>query len=99
MDHSHETTRTAAQPDSTHEFSDSALLPTRLDQWLTTLVAKGGSDLLLIAKAPACIRREGEVLPIETDPLEGPEIEAAVLPALTLINRRTSAIRPIAPLN
>ena len=55
----------------------------RLDRWLATLVSQGGSDLLLVAGAPACIRLGGEVKSIEAAPLEGREIEAAVLPALT----------------
>jgi twitching motility protein PilT len=55
----------------------------RLDHWLATLVERGGSDLLLVPGVPACIRLEGEVLNIESRPLNGPEIEAAVLPALT----------------
>ncbi|MBZ5707015.1 MAG: PilT/PilU family type 4a pilus ATPase [Acidobacteriia bacterium] len=55
----------------------------RLNGWLATLVARAGSDLLLIPGATACIRFEGRVQNIDTSPLEGPEIEAAVLPALT----------------
>src|SRR5882762_8635888 len=55
---------------------------TRLDEWLSTLVARRGSDLLLISGVPACIRFEGEVHPIGAEPLTGAEIEAAVLPAL-----------------
>lgn len=55
----------------------------RLDQWLATAVARAGSDLLLIPGAPASIRLEGEVRPIDSDILDGLEIEAAVLPALT----------------
>lgn len=55
----------------------------RLDRWLSLLVERGGSDLLLIADVPACIRREGQVTSIESNPLRGPEIEAAVLPALS----------------
>jgi twitching motility protein PilT len=54
----------------------------RLDRWLAALIQQGGSDLLLIPGAPACIRFEGEVRTIEPEPLSGPEIEAAVLPAL-----------------
>ncbi len=45
-------------------------------------MAQGGSDLLLIAGAPACIRFEGKVQPIGTAELTGLEIETAVLPAL-----------------
>src|SRR6202158_3405199 len=55
----------------------------RLDQWLTTLVGRAGSDLLLIPGAPASIRLEGEVRPIDSETLDGSEIEAAVVPALT----------------
>jgi twitching motility protein PilT len=55
----------------------------RLDRWLETLVRQRGSDLLLIPGAPACIRCDGEVLNIGSEPLDGPEVEAAVLPALT----------------
>jgi len=54
----------------------------RLNRWLEQLVAEKGSDLLLIADAPASIRVEGETCKIESTPLTGPEIEAAVLPAL-----------------
>src|ERR1700676_1922143 len=55
----------------------------QLDAWLKTLIARGGSDLLLVAGAPACIRAKGVVQKIDARPLDGPEIEAAVLPALT----------------
>ena len=68
----------AVAPDDTAKVGTA-----RLDRWLTALVEQGGSDLLLIPGAPASIRFEGEVRKIETEPLDGPEIEAAVLPALT----------------
>ncbi len=55
----------------------------QLEVWLKTLIARGGSDLLLVAGAPACIRAKGVVQKIDARPLDGPEIEAAVLPALT----------------
>lgn len=55
----------------------------RLDQWLTTLVARGGSDLLLVEAAPPCIRVQGELRKIEPASLDGADIEAAVLPALS----------------
>lgn len=55
----------------------------RLDRWLATLVAYAASDLLLVQGAPPCMRVEGEVRRIETAKLDGPEIEASVLPALT----------------
>lgn len=55
----------------------------QLDGWLRTLVERRGSDLLLAPGAPACILLEGAVTRIETEPLRGAEIEAAVVPALT----------------
>jgi len=55
----------------------------RLDQWLNTLVDKGGSDLLLVEDAPPCIRVQGEVRKLEPSSLDGAEIQAAVLPALS----------------
>ena len=61
------------------EASDTA----PLDRWLAALLAKGGSDLLLVPGAPVCILHEGGVHNIEAEPLNGSEIEAIVLPALT----------------
>jgi twitching motility protein PilT len=55
----------------------------RLNHWLALLVEKSGSDLLLIPGASACIRFEGEVKNIDETLLTGPDIEAAVVPALT----------------
>ena len=54
----------------------------RLEQWLRTLVARGGSDLLLVADAPPCLRVQGEVKKLEASPLHGADIDATVLPAL-----------------
>ena len=55
----------------------------RLDHWLGTLLSRGGSDLLLVEGAPPCIRVQGEVRKIEAEPLDGTDVEAAVLPALS----------------
>jgi twitching motility protein PilT len=55
---------------------------TPLHAWLATLVQKRGSDLLLVAGAPASVRIEGEVHAIGHDVLDGDDIEAAVLPSL-----------------
>jgi len=54
----------------------------RLDAWLTELVGRAGSDLLLVAGAPATVRVDGRLLPLSGGPLDGDEIEEAVLPAL-----------------
>jgi twitching motility protein PilT len=61
------------------EASDTA----PLDRWLAALLAKGGSDLLLVPGAPVCILHEGGVRNVEAEPPSGSEIEAIVLPALT----------------
>jgi twitching motility protein PilT len=64
--------------------AEPADVPTlRLDEWLRALVARGGSDLLLLSGAPACVRVPGEVRRLEPAALDGAEIEAAVLPALS----------------
>jgi twitching motility protein PilT len=55
---------------------------TRLTTWLETLVDHRGSDLILVAGAPASIRVDGRVLSLREEPLSADEIEEAVLPAL-----------------
>lgn len=55
----------------------------RVDQWLKMLVEQGGSDLLLVESTPPCARVQGEIRKLGPTPLDGPEIEAAVLPALS----------------
>lgn len=55
----------------------------RLNQWLEMLVARGGSDLLLVPGAPACILFEGKVQEIDEQLLDTAEIETAVVAALT----------------
>ncbi len=54
----------------------------RLDGWLQEVVRRGGSDLLLVAEAPASARVEKRLVPIDEGDLTGDEIERAVLPAL-----------------
>jgi twitching motility protein PilT len=54
----------------------------RLNQWLETLLERRGSDLLLVAGAPASIRVDGRVFPLPEEPLSADEIEEAVLPAI-----------------
>jgi twitching motility protein PilT len=55
----------------------------QLDVWLAALVTRNGSDLLLVAGAPPCVRVQGEVRKLEPSALDGADIEAAVLPALS----------------
>ena len=61
---------------------------TRLDRWLRLLAGRGGSDLLLVAGAPASVRIDGRVQALAEGPLDGMDIEEAVLPALPPHARR-----------
>jgi twitching motility protein PilT len=60
----------------------------RLERWLREVHARQGSDLLLVAGAPPSVRVEGRVLPLDEGPLDGVDIEEAVLPALPPHARR-----------
>ena len=62
---------------------------TRLERWLRLLAERHGSDLLLVAGAPPSIRVDGRVHPLAEGPLDGMDIEEAVLPALPPHARRT----------
>ena len=52
--------------------------PSRLEAWLRTLVARGGSDLFLVAGAPPSLRVDGAVQPLGEGPLDGQDVEDAV---------------------
>jgi len=54
----------------------------RLAEWLIVLRERSGSDLYLVAGLPPSIRIHGVIQPLPGRPLEGQEIEDAVLPAL-----------------
>jgi len=63
----------------------------RLRAWLEQVVARGASDLLLVAGAPPSLRVDGAVVALESaygGPLGSDEIEDAVLPALPPHSRR-----------
>jgi twitching motility protein PilT len=60
----------------------------RIERWLRLVSSRGGSDLLLVAGAPPSIRVDGRVLPLAEGPLDGVDIEDAVLPALPPHARR-----------
>src|SRR3982751_2860028 len=60
----------------------------RIERWLRLLASRGGSDLLLIAGAPPSIRVDGRVQPLAEGPLDGADIEDAVLPAMPPHARR-----------
>jgi twitching motility protein PilT len=54
----------------------------RLEEWLRILVARQGSDLLLVAGSPPGMRIDGQVARLPEPALGGEEIEQAVRPAL-----------------
>ncbi|MGB7848462.1 MAG: PilT/PilU family type 4a pilus ATPase [Candidatus Acidiferrum sp.] len=84
MDNSGELNRLVRELNEGHSSEPAdASATARLDHWLTTLVARGGSDLLLVENAYPCIRVQGELRKIEPNTLDGSDIEAAVLPALS----------------
>src|SRR6187397_531914 len=60
----------------------------RIERWLRLLASRGGSDLLLVAGAPPSVRIDGRVHPLAEGPLDGADIEEAVLPALPPHARR-----------
>ena len=60
----------------------------RLEGWLAQLVARRGSDLLLVADAPPAVRRDADLQFLDAEKLSGSEIERAVLPALSAAARR-----------
>lgn len=84
MDHSPELERIVQELNERRETKRAHSAATlRLDGWLVTLVERRGSDLLLVPGVPPCIRADGEVRSIEDSPIDGAEIEASVIPALT----------------
>ena len=84
MDRSAEPDRFASDSDDAYESQEAASSPTSpFGRWLATVVSLGASDLLLVQGAPPCMRMDGEVRKIEPNVLDGSEIEAAVIPALT----------------
>src|SRR5580698_8619987 len=54
----------------------------QLHSWLEELLARKGSDLILVPNAPAAIRVEGAMVSIGSEPLTGEQIQDAVVPAL-----------------
>src|SRR6516162_9355424 len=66
-----------------HPFPSDMPSSSQFNHWLATLVARGGSDLLLVSGARACILVEGEAHRLDGPNLTGAEIEAAVLSALS----------------
>ncbi len=69
----------------------------RLEQWLRLVAERGGSDLLLVAGAPPAIRIDGRVLRLDAGPLDGDDIEEAVLPVLLPHAKEQYRDRPVSP--
>lgn len=77
----------AAGPARTPRFGTETA---RLEAWLAVLGPNRASDLLLVAGAPPCIRVDSQIRALSEDegPLDGLDIEEAVLPALPPHARR-----------
>ena len=60
----------------------------RLERWLHLVAEKHGSDLLLVAGAPPSLRIDGRVVPLAEGPIDGVDVEEAVVPALPPHARR-----------
>jgi len=54
----------------------------RLDDWLRLVADRNASDLLLVAGEPPALRIDGRIERAASGPLDGPEVEDAILPAL-----------------
>jgi twitching motility protein PilT len=54
----------------------------RLEHWLDTMVRNRAADLLLVAGLPPSLRLDGDIKRLDEGPLDGADIEDAVLPAL-----------------
>jgi twitching motility protein PilT len=83
MENARELERIVDELNAQRERTEVAFAATRvLDRWLAALVARGGSDLLLVPGAPPSILLDGEVRNLEPGILAGTDIEAAIVPAL-----------------
>ncbi len=60
----------------------------RVERWLRILADAGGSDLLLVPGAPPSLRVNGRIRPLAEGPIDGVDVEDAVLPALPPHARR-----------
>src|SRR6185436_18951812 len=69
---------TVELPSASQTSSDTS----RLDRWLRLVASRQGSDLLLVAGSPPAIRVAGRVEPLAEAPIDGVDVEEAVMPAL-----------------
>jgi twitching motility protein PilT len=83
MENAPDLERIVSELNAQREKTEGTFAATRvLDRWLAMLIARGGSDLLLVPGAPPSILLEGAVRNLEAGVLAGPDIEAAIVPAL-----------------
>ena len=54
----------------------------RLDEWLRLIADRGASDLLLVAGEPPAFRVDGRIVRTSAGPVDGLDVEEAVLPSL-----------------
>jgi twitching motility protein PilT len=83
MENAPELERIVDELNARREKTQQVFAATRvLDRWLAMLIARGGSDLLLVPGAPPSILVQGAVHSLEPGILAGPDIEAAIVPSL-----------------
>ncbi|HSC27346.1 MAG TPA: PilT/PilU family type 4a pilus ATPase [Vicinamibacterales bacterium] len=85
MSDTHDIERLILELNSSITAEDARAAPgdaSRLERWLRVLAARNGSDLLLVAGAPPALRLDGKVVPLAEGPLDGVDVEEAVVPAL-----------------
>jgi hypothetical protein len=70
----------AGDPSRTRDRAAGAFDAAAIERWLERARAAGASDLLLVAGAPPMLRTAGRLSPADAAPLDGEDIEAAVLP-------------------
>jgi twitching motility protein PilT len=78
----------ATVPAAAHGSGAAVGSTARIERWLRMLAERHGSDLLLVAGAPPSVRIDGRVVPLADGPLDGQDIEEAVVPALAPHARR-----------
>jgi twitching motility protein PilT len=79
---------TALEPSAPSRAEAGAGDLTRLERWLRLVASRNAADLLLVAGAPPSLRADGRIIPLHEGPLDGVDVEEAVLPALPPHARR-----------
>src|SRR5688500_9291968 len=81
-------TQTAQPFISAPELAATEEITSRLSLYLTEVVQRGATDLLLVPGAPATIRVNGELVPLNDDPLSTEDAATHVVPFLTPERKR-----------